>query len=824
MKRLLLLILILLAASPGYAAKKNYLPIGGSYKSTIDDKAKFDLILIQSGKDISGSYLFNNGKFEGTLKDRKVSGKWTEDDAEGLFVFEFSRDGKSFTGKRSVGARNPEKDKDAVDWNGEITVQYGHSSQGGDWVLIDKETFISRPKFTIDHLREYDDGSKAIMSFVYTLAGNAEDFTVGVSCDYHHTYMGVDEAYYNDDVVFSFSEKGGFMPLSGAYGPEYQGSWAQPLEGVFIHKLIGTIPKDYGFYDDWSPNSLYSVTNGYVCLSNSVSIGGFPGVNFEPGHYTHVFDSKYEHFILTDEHRNEAMVFGNQPYKYTIDFPNREFHEGGDDYYVLYEIRFRHGEYGQDGEWNDEVFDYIATVYHFRWNGDPNGWTGTTDTKDWFYNIFGDNAHVDDLWTIFIGGGAAALGIGAIASALSQMGPDGWGGGEGGEVPPTEPADDDRQKSFFRSDDPDYVKGNVKQNSDGTLTLNDPGGGPSLTLYPKYDENGRQVGWFSNNLVDYSDDDIREWCRTRSENAELFQQDTAQAAQNVEEQRLMNEARDQADRERGTTQTAIDLKNDMAKQQLLQKLGDRYGIDPNDTEAIKNALKREQLKNVMEGAQHQGDSAWYDERIAECELAEKTCDIIINTLGESCPAAKVIKTQYNTFKTIAVRTMEGIADDKGAGHLALKVVQGVGDVAITQLQDAAGSDYWKENSKLNLLTGGQFGRTVGSEMLKSVVNDAIEGEDASTILNNATKAGITKYASGKVGDFLGNQVDKAYKNTTDAIDMNASDAIEQLAGNYSAGEMMKSLGSDYLGETLVNPVAEDLSEELSFWRQRMIGV
>lgn len=470
--------------------------------------------------------------------------------------------------------------------------------------------------------------------------------------------------------------------------------------------------------------------------------------------------------------------------------------------------------------------EYVTTIYHFVWNGRADGSLtgGSSEPAGWFKNIFGEDEHTNALWTIFISGGAGALAVGAIAGMLSGMapaggapapvGPEGAGGAgdvpgpsDAMETPPVEPVEDDRKKRFFRDDDPDYVRRNIRENGDGSMTLTDPGGGPTQTLYPKYDEAGNRIGWFNQNFTEYDDEGLREWTRWRSENAEEFRKDTAQAERNVAEQRAMNEARDKADRERGSTQTADEVKQWEQHEKHMNKLADKFGIDREDEDALKKAIKRDMKQASIEGAEAEGRAAWWDERIAEAELTEKVCDTIIDTVGEATPQTKAIKTQYHFFKTLGQRSMEGIADNKGLGHTLLKTGQGLAESTIDLY---SGDDRWKNHSTLDKLTGGEKGRSVGSSVLKSVMGDLIDGDkDASEIIDNAVKSGVTQYGSDLMGDVIGDQVKDA------ELTGGATDAHR---------EMVKNLGGEWLNEKITNPVSEEISGELNFWRKKFLGV
>lgn len=795
MRRLLYLTVLWLVASLPALGKT--VTVAGTFQTSFGDKEIVEMILEQDGDKVTGKYAFNNGKIDGNLEGRKLTGRWTEDGASGRFEFEFSRDGRSFEGLRTNGDVQPTSESDS--WDGVMTEsksksksKSGKKGPEGCWTLVDKETFISRPTFTIDKEIVYEsDRSVGKVSYVYTLSGTAENFTIRIKCDYHHTYEWEHLGFFTDNIVFDVTEQGGFEPLEGPYAD------FATVYGSIVCKQKGVLPDDLGYYDSGGPKSILSVPFPYASAVTSVNIGGFDGVSFAPGDYKHVFDTRYIHDYVKDGD-DAFFVRGDKVGRFTVTMPAIKYNQDyGKDGYICLEIRLNH---------EDNTVDYIATVYHFRWEGEMDAPTNTgySEPAGWFRDIFGNDEHTDDLWTIFISGGAGALAVGAIAGALSGNGPS--GGAPSGETPPIDILDD-RKRRFFRDDDPDYVRRNIRENGDGSMTLTDPGGGPTQTLYPKYDEAGNRIGWFNQNFTEYDDEGLREWTRWRSENAEEFRKDTAQAERNVAEQRAMNEARDKADRERGSTQTADEVKQWEQHEAHMNKLADKFGIDRENEEALKKAIRRDMAEAKIEGAEAEGRAAWWDERIAEAELTEKVCDTIIDTVGEATPQTKAIKTQYHFFKTLGQRSMEGIVDNQGVGHTLLKTGQGLAEGTIDLY---SGDDRWKNHGTLDKLTGGEKGRSVGSAVLKSVMGDLIDGDkDASEIIDNAVKSGVTQYGSDLMGDVIGDQVKDA------ELTGGATDAHR---------EMVKNLGGEWLNEKITNPVSEEISGELNFWRKKFLGV
>ena len=755
MRRLFYLTILWLVASLPALGKT--IAVAGTFQTSFGDNSIVEMVLVQDGDKVTGQYAYNNGKIEGTLNGRTLTGRWTEDGDSGRFEFEFNKNGRSFDGRRTTGDVQPTSKSDS--WDGVMTVA-GSKSKG--WVLVSKETIVSNESFTSDGWYYDHDGKTVKVPIHFTMRGTAEDITVHLTGD-DMGFKGVKE--------WSFSMKGGHSPLVGPYSP------GQTIQcGMFHHNEGST---------------------GESATSQMFAFWG--------GMYASTDGGKTKNGIFQTDY------WSDKKYEYT--FPTRK--EAGSDRLDLC-CYYTFGVAHED----------LKTNYHFEWNGHADeAAAGVSSTPaGWFTSIFGEGEHTNDLWTIFISGGSAALAVGAIAGMLSSMMPPAGGGtpvGEGGpsgaadgaeplaatETPPVEPIEEDKKKKFFRDDDPDYVRRNIRENGDGTMTLIDPGGGPTQKLYPKYDKEGNRIGWFNENFTDYDDEGLREWTRWRSENAGEFQKDTAQAARNVAEQRAMNEARDEADRKRGSTQTADEVKQWEQHEAHMNKLADKFGIDRENEEALKKAIQRDMTEAKIEGAEAEGRAAWWDERIAEAELTEKVCDTIIDTVGEATPQTKAIKAQYHFFKSVGQRSMEGIVDNQGLGHTLLKTGQGLAEGTIDMYK---GDEKWKNYSTLDKLTGGEKGRSVGSSVLKSVMGDLIDGDkSASEIIDNAVKSGVQQYGSDLMGDALGDEFKEA------ELTQGATEAHREMA---------KNLMGELYTEKLTNPIANEISETFNDWRKSLLGV
>ena len=104
--------------------------VAGTFQTSFGDKSIVEMVLVQDGDKVTGQYAYNNGKIEGTLNGRTLTGRWTEDGDSGRFEFEFNKNGRSFDGRRTTGDVQPTSKSDS--WDGVMTVA-GSKSKG--WVL-----------------------------------------------------------------------------------------------------------------------------------------------------------------------------------------------------------------------------------------------------------------------------------------------------------------------------------------------------------------------------------------------------------------------------------------------------------------------------------------------------------------------------------------------------------------------------------------------------------------------------------------------------------------------------------------------------------------
>ncbi|NUN07786.1 MAG: hypothetical protein HUU54_01260 [Ignavibacteriaceae bacterium] len=72
-----------------------------------------DLLIKQSGQNITGTYPHSNGRIEGSLNGRTLSGRWYQDNGTGKLEFNFNEDATAFTGKWGYNEATP-----SGTWNG----------------------------------------------------------------------------------------------------------------------------------------------------------------------------------------------------------------------------------------------------------------------------------------------------------------------------------------------------------------------------------------------------------------------------------------------------------------------------------------------------------------------------------------------------------------------------------------------------------------------------------------------------------------------------------------------------------------------------------
>ena len=93
--------------------KKKGVAITASSIAGVYDSDFNEMTLQINGNKVIGTYKWNNGRIEGTLSGHTLTGRWTQSNAKGRFVFVFNSDFSGFTGKWSYNDAEP-----ASKWDG----------------------------------------------------------------------------------------------------------------------------------------------------------------------------------------------------------------------------------------------------------------------------------------------------------------------------------------------------------------------------------------------------------------------------------------------------------------------------------------------------------------------------------------------------------------------------------------------------------------------------------------------------------------------------------------------------------------------------------
>ena len=407
-----------------------------------------------------------------------------------------------------------------------------------------------------------------------------------------------------------------------------------------------------------------------------------------------------------------------------------------------------HAEVGSDeltySIWIEIGEKILQTDYIFEWGGGNE----ILVAPDWVKELLGDEGeHANEVWTVFVSligglmgggllGGAGGAAAGGAAAGGGGLFPDG----------PLSP-EDERRRRF------------LKDNDDGTRTMEDPATGKQYTLYPTYDEDGNQTGWKNENDTPYDEAGIDEWLDWRERNSSAFSQDNATAEKNLEDWRDRNEElRGYDEKEYKKKEEAIAAQR--KRDDYIDKIANKYFVDLTSIEYGKGTAKEKEeakIKAVRKGINEMKKEALQKYRemagveeglsilIAQTELVQRVCDSTITIGAQVVPGGKTVQTYYSIAKNGLGRGFEAHASGgsfaKGlaAGSVegALEVAQNNADV----LGDAAGSKM------------AEYGIQVGSGVAKEVFSGWYEGksvkETAKGVLGNASGEFI-KIATGKV--------------------------------------------------------------------------
>ena len=116
----------------------------------------------------------------------------------------------------------------------------------------------------------------------------------------------------------------------------------------------------------------------------------------------------------------------------------------------------------------------------------------------------------------------------------------------------------------------------------------------------------------------YSEQGLDEWLAWRDRNTEHFAQNEAQAQQNLAEQRAMNQAQNDYDRERHSSAAADAHKAFKEQCEHMVYLGDlalKHGfVNANDMESLKKSILKDKHEALEEGAKAMNDAAYWNNK------------------------------------------------------------------------------------------------------------------------------------------------------------------------------------------------------------------
>lgn len=453
---------------------------------------------------------------------------------------------------------------------------------------------------------------------------------------------------------------------------------------------------------------------------------------------------------------------------------------------------------------------HVGYIYHFRYvdfDDDvefemPNG----------FNILFGGDKHASDLVSILIGllgaaGGAAGAGLGDGGEIPGGEIPGGEGPlGNGPDPEPTpEPTPEELEWERYQKEKDERFKKYLKDNPDGTKTYTDPATGEKHTLYPRYnEETGKPEGWVNENDSHYDEDKLNDWLAWRERNSEHFAQNEAEAQQNLAQQRAMNQAQNDYDRERGSSAAADAhkaYKEECEKEVYLTDLALKHGfINADDKDALKKALLKDKHEALEEGAEAMKDAAFWNDAVNYAETTERIADTTINVMGEF-PGNRGVKNFYTVAKTMAKHGMQGAVKGQGWGVVAKELGVGAveGGLNVLQNQEMTGVFGTSALGKL-----AKAGVNIGAESAKSIVNDLMDpNKSASEILDNATKAGFNRLYFEGMGE-----ITKAYGGL-------ASDANQ--ASIDEVGSFAQEMGFH-------TDSSDALAEKINHFRHKFFGI
>lgn len=307
---------------------------------------------------------------------------------------------------------------------------------------------------------------------------------------------------------------------------------------------------------------------------------------------------------------------------------------------------------------------------------------------------------------------------------------------EGGTPPP--PPDPGK---FTPTNYPDYCNQFIKQQPDGDVVMKSPATGQDVHYYSNGDGT-----WFSDSGMTYTSADIEERLRFEAENAGYVKQNADDAARAVAEQRAQWDAQNQRDLERGYSDEMKEFRDWKAQQEAAQKRQDfidkmalKYHT-ANNEEAIKKAMKFEQVMREIDQRTAMEEVKAWDKSIEYLGKVDKTCEVAVNLMGSCVPGGAAVKNAYTFAKSTLVAASESIAEGKSAEDGLRHVLVGMADGALGVIQNEAGSIV--DGQKCALLK--EMGITLATEGAKDMMNKYYETGDWGKTFDAGLSAVATK--------------------------------------------------------------------------------
>lgn len=486
-----------------------------------------------------------------------------------------------------------------------------------------------------------------------------------------------------------------------------------------------------------------------------------------------------------------------------------------------------------------KVFEETVTLsYVFEWNGKADASNEEEQTNEnitileWLLKLLDtDGTHAPDAITVIIGilgvlGGLGGTLGGGLGGSIGGAGGGGFPGGEG-PIDVTDLSPEELEWQRYQKMLENLRKKWVHDNGDGTKTLIDPATGKKQTLYPKYNaETGEQEGWMNENDTAYTDESLNDWLAWRERNSEHFAQNEAEAQRNLEEQRAMNKAQNDYDRERGSSAMADkwkadkeQMEEDFEHKMRLQELAWKHGLATADKETLTKALLKDRHEALEEGAQAMHDAAYWNDLTNGAEIVEQSADLFVNIMGESSPQAHQIKNAYTFLKSLAKHGSMGIVKGQGMGEVIKELGIGTVEGGLSVFQNQEMTGVFGE-SALGAFT--KAGSNVLAEMGKSVINDLSDpNKSAKDILDNLTKAGVNRISYEVIGKLVGGKADNAFADAVKKIAGNDPQAAKKIIEAWEGSKQVTTFSQE---AGFHNTISNEIAEELSFHRQRILGV